>query len=42
MEIKKYKNISLKLMKDYSKATGKKLPGYVKGLQDEANKPKDQ
>ena len=41
IEIKKYKNISLRLMKDYSKATGKKLPGYVKGLSDEAAKPKD-
>lgn len=41
MEIKKYKNISLKLMKDYTKATGKKLPGYVKGLQEDSLKPKD-
>jgi len=42
IEIRKFKNISLRLMKDYQKTTGKKLPSYVKGLQEEAEKPKDQ
>ena len=36
IEIKKYKNISLKIIKDYVR-TGNKVPGYAKKLQDEAD-----
>ena len=41
IEIKKYKNISLKIIKEF-KRTGGKIPAYAKGLETEAANPNAQ